>query len=86
MAIFSTSSSENNRGCDATNLNLKVEVVKEIRSYEVALAELNSLSSHRSVYQKNGNKFFRTTILKATTYEQKQLDQAKFRLDKLNSS
>ncbi|KAL5550762.1 hypothetical protein UlMin_000938 [Ulmus minor] len=80
------SSSESSRGSDATNPNLKVEVVTEIRSYEVALAELNSLSSHRSVYQKNGNIFFRTTISNATAFEQKQLDQAKFRLDELNSS
>ncbi|PON56682.1 Prefoldin beta-like [Parasponia andersonii] len=64
----------------------KVElIIKEIRSHEVALAELNALSSSRPVYHKNGSIYFRTTIQKATSSEQKLLDQAKSRLDKLNS-
>ncbi|KAF3976048.1 hypothetical protein ACB098_11G081300 [Castanea mollissima] len=60
-------------------------LIKEIRSHEVAIAELNHLSSSRAVYQKNGNIFFQTTIQKATASEQKQLDLAKARLEKLNS-
>ncbi|KAG8391392.1 hypothetical protein BUALT_Bualt01G0182900 [Buddleja alternifolia] len=96
-----------------------------VRSHEVAIAELTNLSSSRcpedrpsdnqvtslegahvmildgtcisdrepsgwirawAVYEKNGNIFFRTTIPKATTSEQKQLDTAKARLQKLSSS
>ncbi|RVW29732.1 hypothetical protein CK203_051670 [Vitis vinifera] len=38
-----------------------------------------------NVYQKNGNLFFRTTIQKATASEQKQLNSAKAKLQKLNS-
>ncbi|KAL4599222.1 hypothetical protein ACB092_11G112200 [Castanea dentata] len=60
-------------------------LIKEIRSHEVAIAELNHLSSSRAVYQKNGNIFFQTTIQKATASEQKQHDLAKARLEKLNS-
>ncbi|KAM5550992.1 hypothetical protein ABKV19_027375 [Rosa sericea] len=64
----------------------KVDLVKQIRSHEVAIAELNALSSSRTVYQKNGNLFFRTTIQKASASEQKQLDLTKASLEKLNSS
>uniref|UniRef100_A0A2N9INW6 Prefoldin subunit 1 n=1 Tax=Fagus sylvatica TaxID=28930 RepID=A0A2N9INW6_FAGSY len=60
-------------------------LIKEVRSHEVAIAELNHLSSSKSVYQKNGNIFFQTTIQKATASEQKQLDLAKAKLEKLNS-
>uniref|UniRef100_A0A7N2LHG9 Prefoldin subunit 1 n=1 Tax=Quercus lobata TaxID=97700 RepID=A0A7N2LHG9_QUELO len=60
-------------------------LIKELRSHEVAIAELNHLSSSRAVYQKNGNIFFQTTIQKATASEQKQLDLAKAKLEKLNS-
>ncbi|PRQ60884.1 hypothetical protein RchiOBHm_Chr0c29g0501131 [Rosa chinensis] len=35
----------------------KFDLVKQIRSHEVAIAELNALSSSRTVYQKNGNLF-----------------------------
>ncbi|KAB5529671.1 hypothetical protein DKX38_019752 [Salix brachista] len=52
----------------ATNTNL--ELIKEVRSHEVAIAELSNLSSSRAVYQKNGNLFFRTTAQKATASEQ----------------
>ncbi|KAI5344462.1 hypothetical protein L3X38_012339 [Prunus dulcis] len=64
----------------------KLGLTKQIRSHEVAIAELNSLSPSRAVYQKNGNLFFRTTIQKATASEQKQIDLAKASLGKLNSS
>nr|POE82183.1 hypothetical protein CFP56_75393 [Quercus suber] len=60
-------------------------LIKEIRSHEVAIAELNHLSSSRAVYQKNGSIFFQTTVQKATASEQKQLDLAKAKLEKLNS-
>ncbi|KAK8532179.1 hypothetical protein V6N13_131512 [Hibiscus sabdariffa] len=63
----------------------KLELIKQIRTHEVAIAELGSLSSSRTVYQKNGNLFFRTTVQKATSSEEKQLDQAKAKLEKLNS-
>ncbi|KAL6124667.1 hypothetical protein ACLB2K_077179 [Fragaria x ananassa] len=64
----------------------KVDAVKLIRSHEVAIAELNALSPSRTVYQKNGNLLFRTTIQKALASEQKQLDLAKAILGKLNTS
>ncbi|KAI3444889.1 hypothetical protein Pfo_001554 [Paulownia fortunei] len=62
------------------------DFLKQVRSHEVAIAELNNLSSSRAVYQRNGNIFFRTTTQKATAFEQKQLDTAKARLQKLSSS
>ncbi|KAK9292581.1 hypothetical protein L1049_020555 [Liquidambar formosana] len=42
-----------------------------MRSHEVAIAELTTLPSSRTVYQKNGNIFFRTTVSKAIASEQK---------------
>ncbi|XP_038875459.1 uncharacterized protein LOC120067907 [Benincasa hispida] len=63
----------------------KLEITKQIRSYEVAIAELNHLSSSRAIFQKNGNIFFRTTVQKATTSEQKKLDAATAKLERLNS-
>ncbi|XP_004497711.1 uncharacterized protein [Cicer arietinum] len=61
-------------------------VKNELRSHEVAIAELNALPSSRTVYQRNGNLFFRTSIQTATSMEQKQLDSAKAKLKNLNSS
>ncbi|CAK9160430.1 unnamed protein product, partial [Ilex paraguariensis] len=46
------------------------DLIKQIRSHEVAIAELNNLPSSRVVYQINGNIFFRTTVQKATAFEQ----------------
>ncbi|KGN61409.1 uncharacterized protein LOC105434577 [Cucumis sativus] len=63
----------------------KLEITKQMRSLEVAIAELNHLSSTRAVFQKNGNLFFRTTVQKATTSEQKKLDAARAKLESLNS-
>ncbi|CAK7341749.1 unnamed protein product [Dovyalis caffra] len=48
----------------------KLDLIKKVRSHEVAIAELSNLSSSRAVYQKNGNLFFRTTSQKATASEQ----------------
>ncbi|KAL0379979.1 UNVERIFIED_CONTAM: hypothetical protein Sangu_0062200 [Sesamum angustifolium] len=62
------------------------DLLKQVRSHEVAIAELNNLSSSRAVYQRNGSIFFRTTVQKATAFEQKQLDAAKAKLQKLTSS
>ncbi|GFP88574.1 hypothetical protein PHJA_001001100 [Phtheirospermum japonicum] len=58
------------------------DLQKQARVHEIAVAELNNLSSSRAVYQRNGNLFFRTTIEKATASEQTQLDIAKARLPK----
>ncbi|KAJ8771350.1 hypothetical protein K2173_026527 [Erythroxylum novogranatense] len=66
--------------------SFKLDLVKEIRTHEVAIAELNHISSSRAVYQKNGNILFRTTVQKASSYEQKQLELAKAKLEKLNSA
>ncbi|KAK1324765.1 hypothetical protein QJS10_CPA01g03032 [Acorus calamus] len=46
----------------ASEEDLKKDLLKQIRSHEVAIAELNSLSSSRAVYQRNGNIFFRKNI------------------------
>ncbi|XP_057531542.1 uncharacterized protein LOC130809769 isoform X1 [Amaranthus tricolor] len=54
------------------------------RRLEVAIAELDSLPSSRPVYVKNGNIFFRTTTQKAISSEQRKLDLAKSKLQKLN--
>ncbi|KAG8391394.1 hypothetical protein BUALT_Bualt01G0183100 [Buddleja alternifolia] len=70
----------------SSNTPSSSDLLKQVRSHEVAIAELTNLSSSRAVYEKNGNIFFRTTIPKATTSEQKQLDTAKARLQKLSSS
>ncbi|XP_060181941.1 uncharacterized protein LOC132611535 [Lycium barbarum] len=61
-------------------------LLKEVRSHEVAIAELNDLPPSRAVYQRNGNLFFRTTVQKATASEQKQVDLVKSTLQKLSSS
>ncbi|CAN4076213.1 unnamed protein product [Withania somnifera] len=61
-------------------------LLKEVRSHEVAIAELNNLPASRAVYQRNGNLFFRTTVQKATASEQKQVDMLKSKLQKLSSS
>ncbi|WMV41612.1 hypothetical protein MTR67_034997 [Solanum verrucosum] len=60
-------------------------LVKEVRSHEVAMAELSNLPDSRAVYRRNGNLFFRTTAQKATTSEQKQVDMVKSKLQKLSS-
>ncbi|KAA8520341.1 hypothetical protein F0562_014597 [Nyssa sinensis] len=60
------------------------DLIKQIRSHEVAIEELRNISSSRAVYQKNGNIFFRTTVQKATAFEQRQLDTTKAKLQKLN--
>ncbi|PQP92045.1 uncharacterized protein Pyn_18877 [Prunus yedoensis var. nudiflora] len=85
MAGLPMSSFKANTG-SATAEDPKLGLTKQIRSHEVAIAELNALSPSRAVYQKNGNLFFHTTIQKAMTSEQKQIDLAKASLGKLNSS
>ncbi|XP_066399086.1 uncharacterized protein [Miscanthus floridulus] len=60
----------------------KVEFMKEIRAHEVAIAELGNLNPSR----KAGNIFFRKSVKSVVTTEQKQLDQAKARLNKLNQA
>ncbi|KAH7864563.1 hypothetical protein Vadar_031065 [Vaccinium darrowii] len=76
-----SSSSTPNTAADSS-----YNLVKQIRSHEVAIAELNNLPSSRVVYQRNGNIFFRTSVPKATIFEQRQLDAAKAGLQKLNSA
>ncbi|XP_052193228.1 uncharacterized protein LOC127801830 isoform X2 [Diospyros lotus] len=61
------------------------DLMKQIWSYEVAIAELKSLPSSRAVYQKKGNIFFRTNIQEATSFEKRQLDAAKAEQQKLNN-
>ncbi|PSS10061.1 Lactate utilization protein like [Actinidia chinensis var. chinensis] len=69
----------------AASADTSRDLVKQIRSHEVAIVELNNLPSSRAVYQKNGNIFFRTSAQRATTFEQRQLDATKAKLEKLNS-
>lgn len=87
FAVGTSSSSESSRGNASEEAKQqKVDLVKQIRAHEVALAELNALPSFRAVYQKNANIYFRTTTQKATESNQKLLDQAKSQLQRLNSS
>ncbi|KAL8143127.1 hypothetical protein V2J09_016159 [Rumex salicifolius] len=53
-------------------------IVKEIRAHEIAIAEMNNLSSSRTVYQRHGNLFFRTTIQKATAVEQSKFGEDEY--------
>nr|XP_009590747.1 uncharacterized protein LOC104087886 [Nicotiana tomentosiformis] len=69
-----------------TNSDSQRHLLKEVRSHEVAVAELNNLPASRTVYQRNGNILFRTTVQKATASEQKQLDMVKSKLQRLSSS
>uniref|UniRef100_A0A7N0UJF1 Uncharacterized protein n=1 Tax=Kalanchoe fedtschenkoi TaxID=63787 RepID=A0A7N0UJF1_KALFE len=70
---------------DATGEDQRLELVKQMREHEVAVAELSSLSSNRAVYQKHGIIYFRTATHKAKASEQKLLDQTKEKMQKLNS-
>ncbi|XP_057531544.1 uncharacterized protein LOC130809769 isoform X2 [Amaranthus tricolor] len=79
MAAAATSSSQTSPSPDP-----KFDLSREIRRLEVAIAELDSLPSSRPVYVKNGNIFFRTTTQKAISSEQRKLDLAKSKLQKLN--
>ncbi|CAL5331021.1 unnamed protein product [Camellia sinensis] len=80
MAASTSASSTSNAAADSTH-----HLIKRIRSHEIAIVELNNLSSSRAVYQKNGNIFFRTTAQKATAFKQRQLDATKAKLQQLNS-
>uniref|UniRef100_A0A7N0UI52 Uncharacterized protein n=1 Tax=Kalanchoe fedtschenkoi TaxID=63787 RepID=A0A7N0UI52_KALFE len=72
---------------DATGEDQRLELVKQMREHEVAVAELSSLSSNRAVYQKHGIIYFRTATHKAKASEQtaELLDQTKEKMQKLNS-
>ncbi|MQL77362.1 hypothetical protein Taro_009788 [Colocasia esculenta] len=70
---------------EAPSEDPKQELLKQIRSHEVAVAELNCLPSNRAVYQRNGNLFFRKSVMATTAHEQKQLDSAKARLQKMSA-
>ncbi|KAI4340966.1 hypothetical protein MLD38_025751 [Melastoma candidum] len=64
---------------------IKESLQMQVRGHEVAIAELSGLRSSRSVYQKNGNIYFKTAVEKANSIEQKQLTSAKAKLEKLSS-
>ncbi|KAG7656927.1 Prefoldin beta-like [Arabidopsis suecica] len=66
-----------------TSSDREFELEKEIKRQEVSLDELSSLSSSRSIYQKNGNLFFLTSAEKAKISAQKQLDYAKSEINKI---
>ncbi|KAL3516682.1 hypothetical protein ACH5RR_023584 [Cinchona calisaya] len=84
MATLASSSTQNKPSNSAASQESQRDLLKQIRSHEIAIAELNSLPSSRGVYQRNGNILFRTTIQKATASEQKQLDIAKVKLQQLS--
>ncbi|KAJ8477429.1 hypothetical protein OPV22_021156 [Ensete ventricosum] len=63
----------------------KQELQGKIRGHEVAITELEHLQPSRAVYQKSGNIFFSRSIQTAIASEQKQLDLAKARLQKMNA-
>ncbi|CAA0280974.1 unnamed protein product [Arabidopsis thaliana] len=69
-----------------TSSDREFELEKEIKRQEVSLDELSSLSSSRSIYQKNGNLFFLTSAEKAKISAQKQLDYAKSEINKIHLS
>ncbi|GAB2287626.1 hypothetical protein Dimus_021997 [Dionaea muscipula] len=52
---------------------------KQIKIHEVAISELGSLSPSRTIYQRNGNIFFRSTVERAIASEQRLLDLTKAR-------
>ncbi|KAJ4778063.1 Prefoldin chaperone subunit family protein [Rhynchospora pubera] len=64
----------------------ELHLLKEVKGHEVAISELNSISSSRAVYQKSGNIFFRKSVKSAIAVEQKQLDLAKAQLEKQNAA
>lgn len=83
-ASFSSPTSSSPSNSTASDRSLH-HLTKQIRSHEIAVVELGSLPSSRAVYQKHGNIFFRTTVQKATANQQKQVNLAKAKLQKLNS-
>lgn len=74
------------RVATAKEVEKKVELMKEVRAREVAIGELNNLPPSRAAYQKTCNIFFRKNIKTAVISEQKQLDLAKARLQKLDQA
>ncbi|CAM8904508.1 unnamed protein product [Rhodiola kirilowii] len=70
---------------NATSVERRIELVKQMREHEVAVMELSSLSTSRAVYQKQGIIYFRTTAKKAKASEQKLLDGIKEKMQNLNS-
>ncbi|CAM8899434.1 unnamed protein product [Rhodiola kirilowii] len=70
---------------NATSVERRIELVKQMREHEVAVMELlRSLSTSRAVYQKQGIIYFRTTAQKAKASEQKLLDGIKEKMQHLN--
>ncbi|EMS68797.1 hypothetical protein TRIUR3_09427 [Triticum urartu] len=64
----------------------KMELMKEVRAHQVAIGELNNLPPSRAAYQKTCNIFFRKDIKSAVASQQKQLDIAKGKLQKLDQA
>ncbi|KAF7059582.1 hypothetical protein CFC21_066469 [Triticum aestivum] len=60
----------------------KMELMKEVRAHQVAIGELNNLPPSR----KTCNIFFRKDIKSAVASQQKQLDIAKAKLQKLDQA
>ncbi|RWR87263.1 Prefoldin chaperone subunit family protein [Cinnamomum micranthum f. kanehirae] len=68
--MASSSSSSSVSPSAQTAADPKNDLRKKIRGHEVAIAELNNLSSSRAIYQRNGTIYFRTSIKAATSSEQ----------------
>ncbi|KAI9126742.1 hypothetical protein K1719_002338 [Acacia pycnantha] len=83
---FAASSSSGPTNKTSAAADPKVGLLRELKSHEIAVDELNHLPSSRAVYQRNGNLFFRTTIQKATAMEQREIDSAKAKLKVLDAS
>ncbi|KAF7092268.1 hypothetical protein CFC21_094769 [Triticum aestivum] len=64
----------------------KMELMKEVRAHQVAIGELNNLPPSRAAYQKTCNIFFRKDIKSAVASQQKQLDIAKAKLQRLDQA
>ncbi|KAI3904374.1 hypothetical protein MKW98_014554 [Papaver atlanticum] len=56
-------------------------VLKQLRSYEISLGELHNLPATRTVYQRNGNLYYRTSTQKALANEQREHTLAKANLE-----
>ncbi|KAI7750833.1 hypothetical protein M8C21_008214 [Ambrosia artemisiifolia] len=74
MATSSSFSSTAAATATATDvLDSTQSLLKLMRGHEVSIAELSALSSSRTVYQKNGNIFFRTSVQQATASEKSKI-------------
>ncbi|KAL2620641.1 hypothetical protein R1flu_000846 [Riccia fluitans] len=61
----------------------KEQLSAQVQNLEVACAELATLLSGRTAYEKRGSLFFRTDVKILNTSQQRELKKVKARLEKL---